>query len=76
MHLNVGATVLFCFFRFFIYSGRLGNAVVKRLPFAQGVIPAFWDRAPHQAPLLGACFFLTHSPRLCSLSCWLSLSNK
>uniref|UniRef100_A0A452S4J5 358 kDa nucleoporin n=1 Tax=Ursus americanus TaxID=9643 RepID=A0A452S4J5_URSAM len=26
-----------------------------------GVIPAYWDRAPHQAPPLGACFFLSHS---------------
>ena len=25
---------------------------VKRLTSAQGAIPAFWDRAPHQAPLL------------------------
>uniref|UniRef100_A0A7N5KP40 Canalicular multispecific organic anion transporter 1 n=1 Tax=Ailuropoda melanoleuca TaxID=9646 RepID=A0A7N5KP40_AILME len=47
---------------------------VKRLPSAQGVIPMFWDRAPHQAPPLGACFFLSHSPCLCSLSRCLSLS--
>ena len=53
--------------------GCLGGAVVKRLPLAQGVIPESWDRAPHQAPPLGACFFLSHSPCLCSLSCWLSL---
>ena len=55
-------------------QGRLGGTVVKRLPSAQGMILAFWDRAPHQAPLLWACFFLSHSPWLCSLSCWLSLS--
>ena len=48
--------------------------MVKRLPSAQDVIPALWDRAPHQAPPLGACFFLSHSPCLCSLSRWLSLS--
>ena len=35
-----------------VRSGALGGAAVKRLPSAQGVIPAFWDRAPHQAPLL------------------------
>ena len=58
------------------FLGRLGGAVVKRLPSAQGVIPAVWDRAPHQAPPLGACFFLSHSPCLCSLSRWLSLSSK
>ena len=56
--------------------GRLGGTVIKPLPLAQGVIPAFWDRAPHQAPLLGACFLLSHSPCLCSLSRWLSLSSK
>ena len=33
--------------------GRLGFTVVKCLPLAQGVIPALWDRAPHQAPPLG-----------------------
>ena len=32
--------------------GRLGGTAVKRLPSAQGVIPALWDRAPHQAPPL------------------------
>ena len=32
--------------------GRLGGTAVKRLPSAQGVIPALWDRAPHQALLL------------------------
>ena len=41
---------------------RLGGTAVKRLPLAQGVIPVLWDRAPHQAPLLWACFFLSHSP--------------
>ena len=35
-----------------ILRGRLGGTAVKRLPSAQGVIPALWDRAPHQAPLL------------------------
>uniref|UniRef100_A0A452UTG5 Retinol dehydrogenase 16 n=1 Tax=Ursus maritimus TaxID=29073 RepID=A0A452UTG5_URSMA len=33
-------------------QGRLGGTAVKRLPSAQGVIPALWDRAPHQALLL------------------------
>ena len=32
--------------------GRLGGAVIKRLPLAQDVIPALWDRGPHQAPPL------------------------
>ena len=32
--------------------GRLGGTAVKRLPLAQGMILALWDRAPHQAPLL------------------------
>ena len=42
--------------------GRLGGTAVKRLPSAQGVIPALWVRAPHQAPTMGTCFFLSHSP--------------
>ena len=33
-------------------EGRLGGTAVGRLPSAQGVILALWDRAPHQAPLL------------------------
>ena len=44
--------------------GRLGGTAVERLPSAQGVIPELWDRAPHQAPLLGACFFLS-TPSAC-----------
>ena len=32
--------------------GRLGGTAVGRLPSAQGVILALWDRAPHQAPPL------------------------
>uniref|UniRef100_G1MJL8 Histone H2B n=1 Tax=Ailuropoda melanoleuca TaxID=9646 RepID=G1MJL8_AILME len=32
--------------------GRLGGTAVKRLPSAQGVILALWDRAPRQAPQL------------------------
>ena len=55
-------------------EGHLGGTMVKCLPSAQGVIPVLWDRAPHQASPLGACFFLSHSPCLCSLSCFLSLS--
>uniref|UniRef100_A0A7N5JP71 Uncharacterized protein n=1 Tax=Ailuropoda melanoleuca TaxID=9646 RepID=A0A7N5JP71_AILME len=54
--------------------GCLGGAVIKRLPAAQGVIPTFWDRVPHRAPPLGVCFFLSHSPCLCSLFHCLSLS--
>ena len=38
--------------------GRLGGAVIKRLPSAQGVIPAFWDRAPHRDPLLAESLLL------------------
>ena len=49
--------------------GRLGSTVVRPLLSAQGVIRAFWDRVPHWAPPLGGCFFLSHSPCLCSLSC-------
>ena len=30
-------------------EGRLGGTAVKRLPSAQGVVPALRDRAPHQA---------------------------
>ena len=33
-------------------EGRLGGTAVKRLPSAQGVIPALRDRAPHRAPPL------------------------
>ena len=40
------------FIKITIFKGRLGGTAVKRLPSAQGVIPAFWDRAPHQAPPL------------------------
>ena len=54
-------------------EGRLGGSVIKHLPSAQGMIPESWDRAPHRASLLGACFFLSHCPCLCSLSHWLSL---
>ena len=35
-----------------VAEGRLGGTAVKRLPSAQGVIPALWDRDPHQALLL------------------------
>ena len=48
--------------------------LVKYLSSAQVMISGSWDRAPHQAPPLGACFSLCHSPCLCSLSRWLSLS--
>ena len=54
-------------------EGRLGGPAVKRLPSAQDVIPESWDRAPYWAPPLGAGFFLSHSPCLCSLSRWLSV---
>uniref|UniRef100_A0A452TI32 acireductone dioxygenase (Fe(2+)-requiring) n=1 Tax=Ursus maritimus TaxID=29073 RepID=A0A452TI32_URSMA len=36
--------------------GRLGGTAVKRLPSAQGVIPVFWDRAPHRARAPGAAW--------------------
>ena len=29
-----------------VLMGRLGGTAVERLPSAQGVILAFWDRAP------------------------------
>uniref|UniRef100_A0A452TA72 Large ribosomal subunit protein eL22 n=1 Tax=Ursus maritimus TaxID=29073 RepID=A0A452TA72_URSMA len=61
-------------------AGDLGGGVVTierskskiTVPFEV----SFSKRSPHQAPLLGACFFLSHSPCLCSLSRWLSLSVK
>ena len=59
--------------------GRLGGSVIKRLPSAQGMIPSPGIEPRIQLPApLGACFLLSHSPCLCSLSCWLclSLSNK
>ena len=79
---------IFIFFKDFIYlcdrdrdsqqerehKGRLGGRAVKRLPSAQGMIPALWDRAPHRAfhyepasssptppacvPSLAACLYL------------------
>ena len=54
--------------------GNLGSAVIKSLPSAQGVIPAFQDRVPHQAPLLEACFFLSHSLAVFPLSLAVSIS--
>ena len=33
-------------------KGRLGGTAVERLPSAQGMILALWDRAPYQAPPL------------------------
>ena len=51
-----------------LFQGRLGGTAVKHLPPAQGVIPALWGRAPHQAPPLGACFFLPHPPACFSLT--------
>ena len=56
--------------------GRLGSTVVKCLPSAQGMIPALWDRVPHRAPQLGACFFLSHSPAVFPLSLAVFLSHK
>ena len=42
---------LLCMYSLFKNSaeGRLGGTAVKRLPSAQGVILALWDRAPQQA---------------------------
>ena len=57
------ASFLLLLLRFSLWE-HLGSAVLKRLPSAQGVIPAFQDRVPHQAPPLGACFFLSHPPLL------------
>ena len=39
-------------------QGRLGGAVVKRLPLAQGMIPGSWERAPHRAPCLAGSLLL------------------
>uniref|UniRef100_A0A452QZ52 HEAT repeat containing 5A n=1 Tax=Ursus americanus TaxID=9643 RepID=A0A452QZ52_URSAM len=60
-----------------IASGWFCQHFVNCLPLAQGVILAFWDRVPHWAPLLGACFFLSHCvPSVFPLSLAVSLSNK
>ena len=32
-------------------EGLLGGSAVERLPFAQGMVPEFWDQVPHWAPL-------------------------
>ena len=55
-------------------EGRLGGAVVKRLSSAQGVIPAIRAGVPHQAPRLGACFFLSLSPAVFPLSLAVSVT--
>ena len=44
-------------------EGRLGGTAVKRLPSAQGVILALWDRAPHGALcLVGSLLLLFPLP--------------
>uniref|UniRef100_A0A452VB12 isoleucine--tRNA ligase n=1 Tax=Ursus maritimus TaxID=29073 RepID=A0A452VB12_URSMA len=43
---------------------HVGHALNKVI----GVIPAFRDRVPHRAPLLEACFFLSHSLAVFPLS--------
>ena len=48
-HVSIGH--LYVFGEMF-FQGRLGGSVVKHLPLAQDVIPALWDRGPHQAPPL------------------------
>uniref|UniRef100_A0A452SWQ1 Cadherin domain-containing protein n=1 Tax=Ursus americanus TaxID=9643 RepID=A0A452SWQ1_URSAM len=49
-------------------------------PSAQVIVPGSWDpgNEPHMGlpAQLEACFSLSHSPCLCSLSCCVSLSNK
>ena len=62
-----GPSVQYFFFKILflrnLYTqGRLGGTAVKRLPSAQGMIPAFRKGVPHQAPPLGACFFISQSP--------------
>ena len=59
--------------------GSLGGTAVERLRSAQGVIPALWDRAPHQALLLGAWLLPLPLPLLVFplwLAVSLSVSNK
>ena len=49
-------------------SGHLGGSAFGRLPLAQGVIPEFWGRVPHQAPCFSLC--------LCLCLLFVSLINK
>ena len=60
------------------FKGRLGGSVVKCLPSAQVMIPAFWDRAPLWAPCSAGSLLLPLSLPLLvfPLSLPLSLSNK
>ena len=60
-----------------IFLGRLGSAGVKRLPSAQGVIPAFRDpgSSPTSGSSAGSLFLPLPLPLLCSLSRWLSLCH-
>ena len=46
--------------------------MVEHLPLAQGVIPEFWDRIPHQAPLEELAFLSAYV----SVSLSVSLINK
>ena len=41
-----------------IKPGRLAGSAAEHLPLAQGVIPEYSDRVPHQAP----CMELTSPP--------------
>ena len=34
-----------------LFRRHLGDSVVEHLPWAQGMIPGFWDQVPHQALL-------------------------
>ena len=59
-----------------VCSGALGGAVVKRLPSAQGVIPAFQNRVQSHIGLLRwEPASSSPTPLLCSLSHWLSLCH-
>ena len=58
-------------------TGHLGGSVVKCLPSAQVMIPAFWDQAPHWAPRPAGSLLLPLSlPPACVPSLAASLSVK
>ena len=53
-------------------GGHLGGSAIELLPLAQGMIPEYWDRAPHQA----ACMEPASLSACVSASLSLSFMNK
>ena len=49
---------------------------IKHLPSAQGVIPGYWDRAPHRAPCSAGLLLPLPLPAAPPAVLSLSLSNK